>query len=75
MTIITQDKSFINYDNVAKIYDTEEADIDNKPVYHLFAILVNSNAFPVLIGIFDSKAELDSIKVKILSKIEDKVFI
>lgn len=75
MTIITQDKNFINYDNVVKIYDSEDADIGNKPIYILFAILASNNSFPAIIGKFRTKEELDAAKVNILSKIQDKVFI
>lgn len=75
MTIITQDKKIINYDNVIKIYSSEETDNNNKPIYYLMANLSNSDIFDTIIGEFKTKEELDAAKVKILSKIQDKVFI
>lgn len=75
MTIITQDKKIINYDNVIKIYSSEETDNNNKPIYYLMANLSNSDIFDTIIGEFKTKEELDSVKIKILSKIQEKVFI
>lgn len=75
MTIITQEKKFINYDNIIKIYDSKETDNNDKPVYYLMATLSNSDVFDTIIGEFKTKEELDAAKVKILNKIQDKVFI
>lgn len=75
MTIITQNKELINYDNVIYIYEEEYVDTNNKNVYSLLALLKTNISLPTKIGEFKTKEELDSVKVKILSKIQDKVFI
>lgn len=75
MTIITQNKELINYDNVIYIYGEEYVDTNNKRVYSLLALLKTNISLPKIIGAFKTKEDLDAAKVKILNKIQDKVFI
>lgn len=73
MTIITQSKTLLNYDNVVKIYENKEF-INNEPCFYLLAKTIDS-INPIVIGEFKTNEQLQSAKIKILSKIEDKIYI